>query len=248
MKSTELKKELQKYTSKKRKEKNEWFFKTGKGEYGHGDVFIGVSVPDIRKVARMFLDLDYFEIQKVLNSKIHEERLVALVILVERFKKQEKREAGLPFERKRVYGLYIKNLKKGNINNWDLIDISTPNIIGEYLLEHKQEKKQGQKILDDLVHSKSLWQRRASVLATLPFIKRGDFKWTLKNAKILLADTHDLTHKAVGWMLREVWKKDNDVCEKFLIKNYKKIPRTTLRYAIERMEEKKRKRFLKGSF
>ncbi|MFC1721228.1 DNA alkylation repair protein [Patescibacteria group bacterium] len=236
MEASELKKELKKYASTERKKTNEWFFKTGKGEYGEHDMFLGITTPDMRKIAKSFTDISLLELSKVLSSKYNEERETALIILTNKYKK------GGATEQKKVYDFYMQNLK--HINNWNLVDVSAPNVVGEYLFEHKKE----QKILNELVKSKSLWERRVSILATWAFIKRNDFKWTLKNAKILLADTHDLTHKAVGWMLREVWKKSPEVCEKFLKDNYAKVPRTTLRYAIERMEELKRKKFLKGEF
>ena len=236
MKASELKKELRKYASAERKKTNEWFFKTGKGEYGEHDRFLGITTPDMRKVAKSFNDIPLSELKKIIQSKYNEERETALIILTGKYKKGDKAT------QKKVYDFYMQNLK--HINNWNLVDVSAPNVVGEYLVEHKSE----QKILDTLVKSKSLWERRVSILATWAFIKREDFKWTLKNAKVLLADKHDLTHKAVGWMLREVWKKDAEVCEKFLKDNYKQLPRTTLRYAIERMEESKRKKFLKGEF
>jgi len=178
--------------------------------------------------------LSLSDVKKLLQSKIHEERTAALKILVHRF------ESGDEREKKQVYDFYLKNFK--HVNNWDLVDVSAYKIVGAYLQEHPKEAN----ILSKYAKSKNLWERRLSIVATFAFIRNDEFGWTMKNAKTLLPDSHDLTHKAVGWMLREVWKRDRKLVEDFLIKNYKQIPRTTLRYAIERMEEKKRKQFLKG--
>lgn len=231
---TILKRKLRSYASPKRKKINEWFFKTGKGHYGHGDVFIGVSNPDCRKVAKQFQYIAFPEVKKLLQSKIHEDRFTALLILVNKF------EAGDDHEKREVYKFYLKHLEF--VNNWDLVDTSAYKIVGAYIVKHPQE---GQK-LSRYALSKNLWERRLSIVATLAFIRKREFAWTMKNAKALLIDSHDLTHKAVGWMLREVWKRDHTLVESFLIKNYSSIPRTTLRYAIERMKKGKRKQFLKG--
>lgn len=234
MSLTLLKKALQSYASVKRKKTNARFFKTGKGQYGYGDKFIGVSDPDSHKVARQFVHLLLTDIKKLLRSKTHEERATALKILVLKF------EQGDEKLQKQVYDFYLKNFE--HVNNWDLVDASASKIAGVYLLAHPKEVR----IFGKFARSKNLWERRLSIIATFAFIRNNEFTWTMKNAKVLLADSHDLTHKAVGWMLREVWKRDHGIVENFLIKNYKQIPRTTLRYAIERMEEKKRKQFLKG--
>lgn len=234
MSLTLLKKTLQSYASAERKKTNEWFFKTGKGQYGYGDIFIGVSDPDSHKVAQQFVHLSLTEIKKLLQSKIHEERTTALKILVHKY------EVGDEPVKKLVYEFYLKNFRY--VNNWDLVDVSAYKIAGAYMLQHPKKAN----ILDTYARSKNLWERRLSVIATLAFIRNNEFRWTLKNAKVLLADSHDLTHKAVGWMLREVWKRDHEIVEDFLMRNYRQVPRTTLRYAIEKMEEKKRQRFLKG--
>lgn len=236
MKAVDIKSELKKYASKKRKESNLWFFKTGKGEYGEGDKFRGVNNPGMRKVAKKFFNINISELEKLLKSPIHEERQTALFILVAKFRKAMKKE------KKNIYKFYLKNRK--GINNWDLVDLSAGHILGKYLLENSKEKK----ILDKLVVSKSMWDRRIAIIATMAFIDAGKLGETLRLSKKLLGDKEDLMHKATGWMLRESWKKDAKKVEDFLIKNYTKIPRTALRYAIERMEEKKRKRFLKGEF
>lgn len=229
-----LKKALRSYASAERKKTNEWFFKTGKGQYGYGDIFMGVSDPDSRTVARQFEHLQLSEVKKLLQSKIHEERATALKILVRKF------EVGDERVQKQVYDFYLKNLKQ--VNNWDLVDASAYKIAGAYIHEHPKQAL----ILDTYARSRNLWERRLSIIATLSFIRNNEFEWTMKNAKVLLTDSHDLTHKAVGWMLREVWKRDHKIVEDFLTRNYGRVPRTTLRYAIEKMKEGKRKRFLKG--
>ncbi len=234
MSLTLLKKTLRSYASAERKKSNEWFFKTGKGQYGYGDKFMGVSDPDSHKVARQFDTIPLTEVKKLLQSKIHEERTTALKILVRKFAVGDERV------KRWVYGFYLKNFK--HVNNWDLVDVSACKIAGAYMLLHPKKAH----ILDTYARSKNLWERRLSIIATLVFIRNNEFTWTMKNAEVLLADPHDLTHKAVGWMLREVWKRDHKIVEDFLMRNYRRIPRTTLRYAIERMEEKKRQRFLKG--
>jgi len=208
------------------------FFKTGPGEYGEGDLFLGIRVPVTKKVARKFKELPVDEVLKLLKSKYHEERLLALIMLVNRFKKETDKE------QKKIYEAYLSHTEY--INNWDLVDGSAHQIVGGYLFERDR------KPLYQLAKSKSLWERRISMIATYTFIKRDDFEDTLNLSAILLTDEEDLMHKAVGWMLREVGKKDLEVEEKFLRKHYKKMPRTMLRYAIEKFEEKKRKGYLHG--
>lgn len=231
MKYADVVKALSKVSDKERAKNSIWYFKTKKGQYGYGDVFIGVTVPEQRRIAKKFSDLPLLEIQKLLKSKIHEHRLTALFILVIQF------YAGDEKNRKKIFDLYIKNTKY--INNWDLVDSSTPHIVGGHLDDKPRT------ILYKLVKSKNLWERRISVLATLYFIvKQKDFKDTLKISEILLSDKHDLIHKAVGWALREVGKRDEKVLTQFLDKHVSKMPRTTLRYAIERFEEAKRQKYL----
>lgn len=240
MTSQKLIKELKKYSSSKRKKANEWFFKTGPGEYGEGDKFIGVRVPDIRKVACQFLDLDFKEIKKLIDSPIHEIRLAAILILVEKnklaLKSKDKKN------QKNILDFYIKN--RAQVNNWDLVDLSVHRIIGQAILDGLIAKG----ILYKYAKSNILWERRLSIVATAMFINKGDIDDCLKLSKLLLHDKEDLMHKAVGWMLRESWKKHPAKVEGFLRQNYKDLPRTALRYAIERMEENKRKKFLKGEF
>ena len=209
------------------------FFKTGPGEYGEGDLFLGVVVPDIRRVAKEFQDMPLGEIKKILASRYHEERVLALLMLVRQY---EKGDEAL---KKRIYGLYLRSTRY--INNWDLVDLSAPNIVGTYLLDKSK------KPLYAFAKSNDMWKRRIAILATFTFIRQNDFDDTLRISKILLEDEHDLLHKAVGWMLREVGKRDLRAEERFLKQHYKKIPRTMLRYAIERFPEIKRQNYLSGT-
>ncbi len=209
------------------------FFKTKKGEYGEGDKFLGVMVPIQRKIASEFKELSLIETEKLLHGKFHEERMTALLILIFKFK------VGEEAERKDIFELYKRNTK--NINSWDLVDISASNIIGEYL------KDKDRKILYKYARSKCLWDRRISVVSTLAFVRKGDFFDALKISEKLLRDKQDLIHKAVGWVLREVSKRCGEEFEEyFLQQHYKTMPRTMLRYAIERFPEKKRKAYLNG--
>jgi len=208
------------------------FFKTGKGEYAEGDVFIGVMVPQTREVAMKFSDIPLGDVEDLLHSRIHEERLCALLLLVHNFKK------GNDSVRKEIYDFYLKNTKW--INNWDLVDLSCHRIVGYYI------KDRDRSILYKLAKSDNLWEKRISIISTAWFIGQGDFEDTLKISEILLNDKHDLIHKAVGWMLREVGKKDKKTEVRFLRKHYKKMPRTMLRYAIERFPEDERKKYLAG--
>lgn len=237
---TRLFRELKKYASPTRKKSNEWFFKTGKGEYGEHDQFLGIRVPDIRKVAKDNLVMDFSEVQKNIESQFHEVRLCAIIILVEKNKQARKnRDRAL---QKQILDFYLKNLDY--VNNWDLVDVSAHYIVGHALIDGLEKKK----LLDNFVQSENLWRRRVGIIATWAFIKEGNIDTTLRLSKKLLDDKEDLMHKAVGWMLREAWKKDAQKVEDFLRVHYHKLPRTALRYAIERMEETKRKQFLKGGF
>ena len=205
------------------------FFKTGKGEYGEGDVFLGIKVPELRKITKKYFYLPLKDTQTLLNSKIHEYRLVALFILVDKYSKSDNKTE--------IVNLYLKNTKK--VNNWDLVDLSAHYILGDYLLNKNRS------VLYTLAKSKNLWEKRISIISTYAFIKNNQFDDTLKISEILLNDNHDLIHKAVGWMLREVGKKNQAVEEKFLKKHYKVMPRTMLRYAIEKFDDKKRKFYMK---
>jgi len=228
----ELQKELRKYSSKAQAEILQRFFKTGPGEYGEGDIFIGVKVPPIRATAKKYQDISFAETVQLLKSKIHEERLTALLILVFKYAK------GDEFKRKKIYTTYLKNTKY--INNWDLVDLTAERIVGAFLIDKDQD------MLYQLAESKSLWERRIAILSTFHYIKNGKFGDTLRISRLLINDPEDLIHKAVGWMLREVGKRDLDVEERFLKKYYKKMPRIMLRYAIERFPEPKRQAYLKG--
>ena len=229
-----LKAELKGFASPQKAKILARFFKTGKGEYGEGDIFIGVVVPDIRNISKKYFDLiNLNKAKELLHSKIHEERLCALLILIEKFRKGDKKT------KEQIYKLYLKNTKY--INNWDLVDLSAQHIVGEFL--HNKSKS----VLYKLAKSKKLWERRISILATFNYIYKNQCKETLKIAEILLKDEHDLICKAVGWMLREVGKRcSQEILENFLKKHHRQMPRIMLRYAIERFPEKKRKLYLSG--
>jgi len=227
----QLKSELKKLASAKRAEASRWFFKTGPGEYGAGDKFLGVINPDMRQVAKEFYNLPLADLDKLLASAWHEERQTALFILVHQYEKGEE-EA-----RRKIYKFYLAHAKR--INNWDLVDLSAHKIVGEHLAGKDRD------ILYKLVRSKNLWERRIAIISTAAFIRRNDFSDTLEIARILLRDKHDLIHKAVGWMLREAGKRDREVLEEFLRKYHKNMPRTMLRYSIEKLSGKKRKLYLK---
>jgi 3-methyladenine DNA glycosylase AlkD len=209
------------------------FFKTGKGEYGEGDIFAGLKVPVSRKIANQFKDLAFPDLQKIIKSKIHEERLIALFILVAKFKKAGDKE------REKIFNFYLKNMRY--VNNWDLVDLSAEKIIGAYLIDKSTN------LLFELAKSGNIWERRIAIMSTFHFIKAHQFAATLKISEMLLKDKHDLIHKASGWMLREIGKRDIQTEEIFLQKFYKTMPRTMLRYAIEKFPEKKRLDYLKGN-
>jgi len=228
----DLKKDIAKLSDKNRAEISQRFFKTGKGEYGEGDIFLGLTSQQVKDVAKKYFNLSLPKIKDLLKSKIHEERMCALRILVNKYNKADERE------KENIFNFYLENIKR--VNNWDLVDLSAPNIVGDFLLDKDK------KILYQLVHSKNLWERRIAIVATYSFIRKEKFEDTFTISELLLEDKQDLIHKAVGWMLREVGKKDEAILEDFLKSHYKEMPRTTLRYAIERFDEVKRKRYLKG--
>ena len=209
------------------------FFKTGPGQYGEGDQFIGVRVPEQRRIATRYRDLPTEEIARLLASPFHEHRLTGLLVLVERFAKSKDATA-----RREIVDFYLALLER--VNNWDLVDLSAPKILGEHLLHHMNERA----ILFAMAKSANLWERRVAVLATWPMIKQGQFKEFLALAETLLTDTHDLMHKAVGWMLRETGKVNLAILEEFLEKHTDNMPRTMLRYAIERLEPDRRRYFM----
>lgn len=209
------------------------FFKTGPGEYGEGDRFLGLRVPALRMMARRYADMDHASVLEMLTSSWHEERLLALVLLGNAYKR------GNEVRRGQIHRAYLANTRY--INNWDLVDASAEHIVGAHLDAGDIA------LLERLARSKDIWERRIAIVATFHFIKRNEFRPTLKIAGMLLNDSHDLIHKAAGWMLREVGRRDRGVLDAFLRKRYKKMPRTMLRYAIERHPEVPRKKYLAGS-
>lgn len=225
-----LRKEFAKLADKKYAENLQRFFKTFKGQYGEGDIFLGIKVPAQRIMAKKYESLDFKDLERLLESKIHEHRLTALLILIRQYEKAA--FSG----KKKIAEFYLKNTE--NINNWDLVDLSCVNILGDYLLDKPR------KILYKLAKSKNLWEKRISIISTLAFIKNKDFGDALKIAEILMNHRHDLIHKAAGWMLREIGKRDLKILENFLLKHCKIMPRVMLRYAIEKLDDKKRKNYL----
>lgn len=225
-----IKKELQSNGNPEKAKILSGFFKTGKGQYGEGDIFLGIIVPKTREIANKYVDLNFKDIQRLVLSKIHEERMAALMILVEKYKKSDLKD------KKLIVDFYLQNAEK--VNNWDLVDLSADKILGDYLIDKDKS------ILYKLAKSENLWERRISIISTFAFIKNNKFKDTIKISEILLNDKHDLIQKAVGWMLREVGKRDEKILCNFLDKHCRKMPRTMLRYAIERLDEKKRECYM----
>jgi 3-methyladenine DNA glycosylase AlkD len=223
---------LRKIADPKTAEHSQRFFKTGKGEYGEGDRFLGIRVPVLRKYAKQYRDLKLTEIKKLIKSEYHEERLCALFLLVDKYQR------GQEEEKSTIYNFFMKSTKF--INNWDLVDISAPHIPGDYL------EKKDKKPLYDFALSRDLWKRRIAIISTFHMIRKNSFDDALKISEILVKDKEDLIHKAVGWMLREIGNRDMNSEKGFLKKYYKKMPRTMLRYAIEKFPEVERKRYLKG--
>jgi len=220
--------ELNKNKNSRQAEILQRFFKTKKGEYGQGDLFLGIKVPLQRKIARKYSNLSLFNLQKLFNSKIHEHRLCALLILTDQYKKNP--------DKRKFINFYLKNSKK--VNNWDLVDLSAPKILGDYLLDKDK------KILYKYAKSDNLWQKRIAIISTYTFIINNELEDTIRISKILLNDDHDLIHKAVGWMLRELGKKNQSKLEDFLTKYASTMPRVMLRYSIEKLSPQKRKYYL----
>ncbi len=208
------------------------FFKTGKGEYGEGDLFLGIQVPPIRKLSKIFIGLPLSEVQKIVVSPYHEERLTGFFILCETFQKS------LEADRKKIHSFYLKNLKY--VNNWDIVDLTSRELIGDYLMDKDR------KLLSKLAGSKNLWERRIAIVATYAFIRNKEYKETLLISEILLKDKEDLIHKAVGWMLREVGNRDLKTETSFLDKHASVMPRTMLRYAIEKFPDKLRLKYMRA--
>lgn len=227
------KKLLRSYANKEKARILQRFFKTGPGEYGFGDRFLGVVVPDMRMVAKkVFNQISAGEISKLVFSPYHEERLLGLLVQVMRFERAD------DIQRKTIYAWFLKNTKR--INNWDLVDLTAPNIVGAYLYGRNT------KPLYELARSRNLWERRIAIVATHFFIRQRSFDDTCAIVTILLKDKHDLIHKACGWMLREVGKREQRVLEAYLQKHASSMPRTMLRYAIERFCEAKRRHYLRS--
>lgn len=234
----DLRSELNSLANSEKAKVLQGYFKTGKGEYGEGDIFLGISVPDQRKIAKNFYkNLTLKDIQELLKSKIHEERFTGLEALNFMYEKNLRL-------RKDIFDFYLDNTKY--INNWDLVDTSAPYIVGHFLYHFGKEYPIYKMLLRKMAQSSHLWTRRISIISTYYFIKNRDFEETLELARILLDDKHDLIQKAAGWMLREIGNRDMKILEDFLIKNYKKMPRTMLRYSIEKFPKNKRKNYLKG--
>jgi 3-methyladenine DNA glycosylase AlkD len=233
-KITLLKQELDKLKNPKKAKILQRFFKTRPGEYGEGDIFLGITVPQQRKTAKKYLDLRLKDLQTLLNSKIHEYRFISLLILINQYQKSA------PKQKYTIFNFYVKNVKK--VNNWDLVDVSAPKIIGDYILKNQKYIK----VLYKLAKSKNLWKRRIAILSTFAFIKNQKYQPTLKICKILINDEHDLIHKACGWMLRETGKKEQKILIHFLNQYSTLMPRTMLRYAIEKLSAQKRDYYLKN--
>lgn len=228
---TQLITELENLGDLEKKKNLQRYFKTGKGEYGEGDIFLGIYVGDQRKIARKYRHLSLIKVEELLQSKIHEHRLVALLILVEQFSK------GDEGKRKEIVELYLKNTQW--INNWDLVDLSAHKILGEYYWDKPKN------VLYELAESENLWEKRISIISTFTFIHKESYEESLKIAEMLVNDDHDLIHKGVGWMLREIGKRDQAKEEEFLMKHYKTMPRTMLRYSIEKFDKEKKLFYMK---
>lgn len=211
------------------------FFKSGPGEYGEGDRFFGVRVPNQREIAKKYKGLSFSEVAKLLQSPFHEVRLTAVLILVYKYQKAKQFE-----KRQGIYEFYMNNLK--GVNNWDLVDSSAKYIAGHFLFEYEQDRS----ILYELSDSEDLWERRIAIMATFYFVDQGDFDLTIELAEKYLGAPEDLIHKASGWMLREIGKQNEDLLRNFLDKHYQNMPRTMLRYAIEKLDEPVRQMYLKG--
>ena len=237
MKASLALEELKGYGKKSRVSDLARFYKTGPGEYAEGDVFLGGTVPQTRSVASSYKNLEFVEVQKLFNSPFHEARLCAAIILNLQFKTAKSSQ-----ERKRIFDFYLKQVRAERVNNWDIVDVSAP-WMGVYLTEVEDPMP----LLIKFSKSKSLWQRRISIILTFALIRAGDLEPTIIISEALLKDKEDLIHKAVGWMLRELGKKDVNLLRRFLKQHSHEMPRTMLRYAIERLPEKERKKWLTES-
>lgn len=226
-----LEKEIKKYSHPGKAKSYAGFFKTGKGQYGEGDLFLGLTVPQQRALAQKYIDLPYADVEKLLYNKYHEHRMIGLFILVYKYEKAS------DAEKERINNFYVKHKHCGN--NWDLIDCVADKLLGKHLIDKDKS------ILYKLAKSNSLWDRRIAIISTFEFIRKHKFEDTIRIAEILLNDEHDLIQKAVGWMLREMGKRDKKELIKFLDRHYKAMPRTMLRYAIERLDDDKKMFYMK---
>lgn len=233
IKAEQIRAEIESYSTPAKKEFLPYFFKTGKGQYGEGDKFLGTVVPDIRKVAKKQKDIPFDELKILLDSEYHECRLCALLILVERFKKTKDEN-----ERKGIVDFYLSQTAR--INNWDLVDLSAKDIVGEYFADREDRS-----VLYQLADSSLLWDQRIAVISTYAFIRRGDLKDIISLSRKLMSHKHDLMHKAIGWMLREAGKRDKQVLCDFLDVYSKQMPRTMLRYSIEKLSPEERAYYMK---
>ena len=225
--------EIRELASKKIAKHSLRFFKTGKGEYGYGDIFLGVRAPEIRSIAKKHIDISIDDMKNLIKSKYHEERFLGLIILVNKYSKSNNEI------RNQLYKIYVSSFK--HINSWDLVDVTCSHVIGKHLMNKDRS------ILYTWAKSNDIWTKRIAMVSTHCFIRKNDLQDTFKIADILLNDNHDLIHKAVGWMLREAGKRDIKKEEGFLKKHYKTMPRTMLRYSIEKFPESKRQKYLKGT-
>jgi len=229
--------DLRAFTKKARISDLARFYKTGPGEYAEGDLFLGGTVPQTRSVAKKYQNLELKEVEKLFNSPFHEARLCAAIILNHQFEKSKQ-----PQDRKKLFDFYLKQVKANHVNNWDLVDVSAPRM-GAYLTEIDNPMP----LLLKLSKSKSLWERRVSMILTFALIRAGDLEPTIIIAETLLKDDQDLIHKASGWMLRELGKRDVMMLRRFLSEHAHEMPRTMLRYAIEKLPERERKQWLQDS-
>ncbi len=229
-----LKKELEEAANPEKAEILKRFFKTEKGGYGYGDLFFGITVPRQREISRKYKDIDFYEIESLIQDKMHESRFCALIILIDKYRNGEEKN------KKKSVKLYLRNLN--HVNNWDLVDVSAPCITGDFFLNRNRNE------LESLLYSDNLWKRRVAMVSTLGFIRNGDIKPVFEYSRILMNDNHHLIHKAAGWMLREAGKRDKKSLKKFLEEYVSVMPRTMLRYSIEKFSDKERKEFLNIRF
>lgn len=238
---TKILQDIQKYRNNNKSSDLARFFKTGPGQYGEGDVFWGLDVPTCRKIAERYMNISRKDVSRLLINEVHEVRFVALLVLVAQYKKA-KTELN-DKEQESIVKFYLDNTK--HVNNWDLVDSSAHQILGDFLKDKTETGDGGKRVLLTLSHSKDLWEQRIAIVATFAFIRQGELEWTFKIVDTLMRHQHDLIHKACGWMLREAGKRDMEMLKKYLDKNVSIMPRTMLRYAIEKFPEPVRLEYLK---